>query len=72
MALADDAKLSSGSWRMLLDAAADIDSSTDKRLVLTGVASKLPRQADVVSAYRAATETIDSKSERRLAEQALN
>ena len=71
-ALADGARLSPASWQSLLKAASHIGSDSQKSGLLTSVAARLPRQADVVAAYRSAVATIDSDSNRRSAEQALN
>jgi beta-lactamase regulating signal transducer with metallopeptidase domain len=71
-ALADTARLSPASWRTLLEVGSHIGSDSQKSGLLTSVAARLPRQPDIVAAYRSAVQTIGSDSARRPAEQALN
>jgi len=70
-ALADGADLSPAGWRLLLDSTQGIGSDFDAAALLMNVAPKLPRDEEVLAAYRAALATIDSDFDRQRAADAL-
>jgi hypothetical protein len=69
--LADDAELSPEGWRLLLESAREIGSDFECATLLQTVAPRLPRDEAVVTAYRAALNTIDGDFERQRAAGAL-
>jgi hypothetical protein len=69
--LAEGAELSPQGWRLLLESAREIGSDFECATLLQTVAPRLPRDEDVVAAYRAALTTIDGDFERQRAAAAL-
>lgn len=70
-ALADKAELGASSWKHWIEATVPIGSASTKSSLLTRVSDKLPRQPELLSAYRDAARSISSQSERERAERAL-
>lgn len=70
-ALADKAELGASSWKRWIEKAALISSASTKSSLLTRAAGKLPRQPELLLAYRDAARSISSRSERERAERAL-
>lgn len=71
MALAGGASLTPAGWRFLLESARSIGSDFDCATLLVNVAPHLPRDADVIAAYRETVGTIGSDFDRDRANAAL-
>jgi hypothetical protein len=69
--LAEDASLTPAGWRLLLESARSIGSDFDCAMLLISAAALMPRDADVVAAYRETVATIGSDFERDRANAAL-
>jgi hypothetical protein len=70
-ALGENAELTPAGWQMLFESAGDISSDFDAATLLTELAPHLPRDENVLRAYRATLDTINSDFDRGRAAAAL-